>query len=212
MPAITAACASDVATLLPSPTYAMVRPASLPSRSCSVSRSATAWHGCSSSVSALTTCRPGAAVANSSRTCCANVRMTTASTQRSRLRATSAADSRPPSATSEGIRIGSPPSSRTATSKVTRVRSDGLSKSSATCRPDSGVSTRRRPAARACLSRAASARQAASSSGVTSASDRNERVRGGCGWPARVGRAALSGCTRAAVLAEVGRLMFGTPR
>ena len=32
------------------------------------------------------------------------------------------------------------------------------------------------------------------------------------GWPARAGRVALSGCTRAPVLAEVDRLMFDTPR
>ena len=34
----------------------------------------------------------------------------------------------------------------------------------------------------------------------------------GGGAPARVGRAALSGCTRAPVRADVGRLMFDTPR
>ena len=65
------------------------RPASVSKRSRSVSRSASAWHGCSSSVSAFTTRSDGAADANSSTVCCANVRMTTASTQRSRLRATS---------------------------------------------------------------------------------------------------------------------------
>ena len=74
--------------------------------------------GCSSSVSALMTCSRGAAAANSSSSCCENVRMTTASTQRSRLRATSATGSRWPSAASGCSATTWPPSSRTAISNV----------------------------------------------------------------------------------------------
>ena len=54
-PSIAAAWASDAAMLLPSPTNASVLPRSGPQRSRSVMQSASAWHGCSSSVSALTT-------------------------------------------------------------------------------------------------------------------------------------------------------------
>ena len=63
--------------------------------------------------------------------------MTTASTQRSRLRATSATGSRAPSATSGCSATTWPPSSRTAISNVDRVRSDGFSNSIATWRPSS---------------------------------------------------------------------------
>jgi hypothetical protein len=70
--------------------------------------------------------------ANASRRDWANVRTTAPYTQRSRLRATSAMVSRPPSATSAGGSMTSPPSSRTATWNVERVRSDGFSKSKAT--------------------------------------------------------------------------------
>ena len=86
--------------LLPSPTKASVRPASGPSRSFSVMKSASAWQGCCSSVSALMTWRRSVAAANSSSTRCEKVRMTTASTHRSRFLATSATGSRRPSATS----------------------------------------------------------------------------------------------------------------
>ena len=101
--------------------------------------SASAWHGCSSSVSALTTCMRGAAAANS---------------RQPRLRERADDGARRPSARgcarrrrrSRGRRaprprggsMTSPPSSRTAIVKVDRVRSDGFSKSSATCRPASG--------------------------------------------------------------------------
>ena len=54
-----AAWASEVATLLPSPMNATVRPRRLPQRSSMVSVSASAWHGCSSFVSALTTLSRG---------------------------------------------------------------------------------------------------------------------------------------------------------
>ena len=74
-PIMSATCASDTATLLPSPTYAMVRPRTVPQCSCSVRQSARAWHGCSSSLSALTTLSAGAAAANRSRMRCENVRI-----------------------------------------------------------------------------------------------------------------------------------------
>src|SRR4029450_4272600 len=63
-PSITAPCASDVATLLPSPTNVIVRPAHSPHTSFTVCKSANAWHGCSVSLSAFTTCRRGAGFAN----------------------------------------------------------------------------------------------------------------------------------------------------
>ena len=64
-----------------------------------------------------------------------NVRITTASIQRSRLRATSLIGSRSACITSAGISTMSPPSSRTPIVKVTRVRSDGFSNSRPTCLP-----------------------------------------------------------------------------
>jgi hypothetical protein len=73
-PSIATACASDAATLLPSPTNAIVRPRSDPQRSTSVWQSASAWQGCSSSVSALTTRSDGAAAAKRCRRSCAKVR------------------------------------------------------------------------------------------------------------------------------------------
>ncbi len=83
------------------------------------------------------TCSFGAAAANSSSSCCENVRMTIASTQRSMLRATSATGSRSPSAASGCSDTTWPPSSCTAISNVERVRSDAFSNSIATCRPSS---------------------------------------------------------------------------
>ena len=66
-PSIAAAWASDVATLFPSPTKAIVRPRRDPQRSINVRQSASAWQGCSSSVSALMTRSAGAASAKASR-------------------------------------------------------------------------------------------------------------------------------------------------
>ena len=54
---MTAACVNDVATLLLSPMYATVRPSVFPQRSRMVITSASAWQGCSLSVSAFTTLR-----------------------------------------------------------------------------------------------------------------------------------------------------------
>ena len=77
MPASTQASISECATLLPSPTYATSRPASVPKCSCSVSRSASAWHGWWVSVSAFTTGTDDHQ-ANSSTSACACVRITIA--------------------------------------------------------------------------------------------------------------------------------------
>ena len=63
--------------------------------------------------------------------------MTTHLTQRSRFRATSIAGSRSLRATTGNGVMTLPPSSRMAISNVEIVRSDGLSKSSATCAPPS---------------------------------------------------------------------------
>src|SRR5207302_6770221 len=177
-PSIAAAWTSDVATLLPSPTYAIVRPRSVPSRSRTVRKSAMAWHGCSSSVSAFTTCRRRAEAANSWSTFCENVRMTTPSTHRSRLRATSATGSRHPSATSGCSGTMWPPSSRTAISNVVRVGSDGLSKSSATCRPLSASAVGAwRPSERSAFTCAASARQFSRSAASKSRTERKSFFR-----------------------------------
>ena len=116
-----------------------------PQRSCSVRRSASAWQGCSSSVSALMTCRRGAASANATSLVLRERADHRARTQRSRLRATSATVSRRAERPSCGGTMTSPPSSRTAISNVARVRSDGFSNSSATC--CAGQRLRRRRAA-----------------------------------------------------------------
>ncbi len=138
-PSISPAWTSEVATLLPSPTKASVRPATEPQRSRSVCMSASAWQGCSSSDSALTTRRPGADSVKIVSRPWAKVRITTASTQRSRLRATSCSGSRSACMTSDGMSTTSPPSSPMPMVKVTRVRSDGFSNSRPTCRPASAV-------------------------------------------------------------------------
>ena len=118
-PSIAAACASDVATLLPSPTYAIVRPRSVPQRSCSVRKSASAWHGCSSSVSALMTCSRGAAAANSSSTLLRERADDDARRPSARGCARRRRPARGvPSATSGCSATTWPPSSRTAISKV----------------------------------------------------------------------------------------------
>ena len=120
-------------------------------------RSAAAWHGCSSLVSALMTDSRGAASASATTLSWPKVRTSARYSQRSRLRATSATVSRAPSGPSWGGTMTSPPSSWTAISKVARVRSDGLSNSRATCWParacDVGA---RRPSFRSLFSRAAS--------------------------------------------------------
>ena len=92
------------------------------------------------------TCSRGAASASATTLSWPKVRTTAHDTQRSRLRATSATVSRAPSGPSCGGAITSPPSSWTAISKVARVRSDGLSNSSATCWPASACAVgARRP-------------------------------------------------------------------
>jgi acyl-homoserine lactone acylase PvdQ len=73
-----AATISDAQTLLPSPRYATRMPSSRPKRSRIVITSASAWHGCVSSVSPLTT-GIRACSASSSTSDCANVRTISAS-------------------------------------------------------------------------------------------------------------------------------------
>ena len=68
----------------------------------SVSMSARAWHGCCSSRQRIHHVQPRRRGRESASLACANVRMTAPVTQRSRLRATSATVSRPPSAASGG--------------------------------------------------------------------------------------------------------------
>ena len=103
--------------------------------------------------------------------------MTTASTQRSRLRATSATGSRRPSATSGCSDTTWPPSSRTAISNVVRVRSDGLSNSIATCRPSSALAVGAAgPERRSDFRRAASSRQRSRSCASKSRIERKFRA------------------------------------
>ena len=93
------------------------------------------------------------------------------STQRERFRATSATASRVPRPISWPERYTArPPSWTIPTSKVTRVRSEGFSKISATVRPASGVP--RRPTFHRCLRSAASANIWSAVSRVRSADPR----------------------------------------
>src|SRR3954471_22936970 len=118
-----AAHIQDCATLhAPSPTKTTVFPSTLPSFSWIVCRSARIWQGCSSSVSALIVGMPEY-FAKSSTSLCAKVRMIAPCTMRPSTRAVSAIGSPRPSWMSTAERnITSPPSSRTPTSKETRVR------------------------------------------------------------------------------------------
>ena len=121
-----------------------MRPSGPPSRSRIVNRSASAWHGCSKSDSALTTGTEAAEASSSSRSC-SNVRSTTASTYRQSTRPVSSMVSPRPSWSSvDEITSGCAPSSATPTSNDTRVRVDGFSKISATERPWSAFGVRRR--------------------------------------------------------------------
>ena len=117
--------------------------------------------------------RAGADSVKIERRFCENVRITTASTQRSRFLATSCSGSRSACITSDGMSTTLPPSSSTPIVKVTRVRSDGFSNSSPTCRPAMadacGELVRAR---RAAFSSAASASVRFRSSGVKSKSER----------------------------------------
>ena len=78
MPSIGASTASDAHTFEPSPTHATRTPSVPEKRSRIVSASASAWHGCSSSVSAFTI-GIDAASAHASTSDCANVRIAIAS-------------------------------------------------------------------------------------------------------------------------------------
>ena len=175
---------SEWATLLPSPTKARRTPVRRLKRRRRVSRSASAWHGCSASVSAFTT-GTDAAAAISVSVACAKVRSTIASTSRDRLRATSAALSRRPRPTSSGpSAIAWPPRPVTATSKLTRVRRLGFSNRSATCRPSSG-----RAGPMACRSlRSSSARSRRRTRPSPSRSAAPSRCRGGAAAASRGSR------------------------
>ena len=106
--------------------------------------------GCSSSVSALMTCSRGVDAANS----CSDVLREGADDDARRPSARDCARRRRPARVGRARRRACsattwPPSSRTAISNVVRVRSDGFSNSSATCRPFERVGGRRLPAERA---------------------------------------------------------------
>ncbi len=164
---------------------ARTSPSSEPNRSRRVNRSASAWHGCSRSVRALMT-GISAAAAISSAIAWPNVRTMIPSTQRSRLRATSATLSRVPAPTSAVERWTAwPPSWVIPASKVTRVRRLGFWKSIARVRPASGWSAWRRVARNSALSSAA--RSKTSSTSATDRSPALSRSRPRMeigGWPA----------------------------
>ena len=164
---------SEVATLLPSPTYARVAPRTSPSRSRRVRQSARAWHGCSSLVNAFTTRSRVVARAISRSLDCWNVRMAATEIHRSRVRATSARASRVPSASADGGHVTMPPSSCIAISNPVRVRSDGLSNSRASeCPASARLVGASAPIPRSRFSFAARARHVSSPSGVRSSTDR----------------------------------------
>ena len=116
---------------------------------------------------------PGRRAANSTRICCAKVRMTAALTQRSRLRATSTIGSRPPSATSPGRATTSPPSLADRNLEGQPRAQRRLLEQHRHVGPRERVRGRRlRPSARSRFRRPASARQRSSSSGVKSSTER----------------------------------------
>ena len=153
---------SEWQTLLPSPTYAMRRPASVPNRSRSVIASASAWSGCVSSVSPLMT-GIDACSANSSTSCCSNVLIMSAERNRESTRAVSRNDSpRASWSSAAGRKSAIPPSSAIPTSNATRVRVDGLWKIRPIVRPGRTRSSGRR--ALSAFSSSARSRSVASSS------------------------------------------------
>src|SRR5947209_8616624 len=100
-------------------------------------KSASAWQGCSRSLSPFTT-GTAACSANSSTVAWVKVRSTMPSTQRSRFFAMSWMGSRSPSRECVwSTKNVLPPSELTPASKVRRVRSDGFSKKSTTILPSS---------------------------------------------------------------------------
>ena len=134
-PTAAPASSSEWQTLLPSPTYASLRPRSEPRCSRSVSRSASAWHGCSSSESALTTGTLDAAASSVSPSWL-SIRTTIASTYRDSVFAMSASGSRLPRPISlPESDVVWPPRRWMPISKETRVRRLCFSNSSATDRP-----------------------------------------------------------------------------
>src|SRR5256712_7427013 len=142
-PSRAAASMSDVAMLLPSPTYTTRCSPSGPHASSRVMRSARIWHGCERSVRALIT-GFSAASASWTRSVWLRMRATIKSIYRSRTRAASTTDSRRPSCTScSPSVVVVPPRRAMRTSNETRVLWDGFWKSIAMCLPASGRSVRR---------------------------------------------------------------------
>ena len=126
--------ASDAATLLPSPTYTTRRPSRSPKSSRSVSRSASAWHGCARSDSRFTT---GTSTARGHALEQRRGRRRaprSACTYPASVRATSSARLAPVDADllARGCGSGGRRASTTAISIEIRVRADGFSNSAAT--------------------------------------------------------------------------------
>src|SRR5579864_2521214 len=176
VPRLAAASMSEWATLLPSPTYAVCTRLRSPNFSSSVKKSAKAWQGCSRSLSALITgmqvCR-----AISTMVLCSKVRSTTASTQRSTLRAMSQTGSRSP----RSERVWSmnkdvPPRLAMPASKVRRVRNEAFSKNNTSCLPASAP----RKSAGRCLMMCVSSNIDFVSSGEKSWQDTRSRQSTGC--------------------------------
>src|SRR3990170_3443323 len=119
-----------------------------------------------------------ACAANSTATSCGPVRMTIASTKPSRFRATSAMDSRTPQPTLPDVSwIADPPSWIMPASNVTRVRSDGRSKSMARVRRTKGGREWQRPTTNSALRSVAVAKTRRTSAGVKSAALMRSRPR-----------------------------------
>ena len=169
MPAVAPPRRYEWAMLLAmSPRNARVCPCVRPSRSRTVSRSASTWHGWNPSVRAFTT-GTVAAAARAARRGSESDRITIAATYRDSTRAASSTVSpRPKWVARASMTIGCPPSSAMPASNDTRVRSDGFSKTTAT---DRGPASGRWPY-RSAFIVAAMSRTAACSSGVRSSSRR----------------------------------------
>src|SRR5689334_22518327 len=147
-----------------------------PNFSSSVKKSAKAWQGCSTSLSALITgiqvCR-----AISTMVLCSKVRSTTASTQRSTLRAMSHTGSRSPSRERVwSMKSDVPPRLAIPASNVRRVRREAFSKNKTSCLPASAP----RKSAGRCLMMCVSSNIDFVSSGEKSWQDTRSRQSTGC--------------------------------
>src|SRR5579859_2350756 len=176
VPSAAAASINECATLLPSPTYARCTLLRSPNFSSRVKKSAKAWQGCSRSLSALITgmqvCR-----AISTMVLCSKVRSTTASTQRSTLRAMSHTGSRSPSRERVwSINREVPPRLAIPASNVRRVRREAFSKNNTSCLPASAP----RKSAGRCLMMCVSSNMDFVSSGEKSCAETRSRQSTGC--------------------------------